>query len=88
MTNERFLLILSAAEAEAQGFTIDRHCWPWLAYKGPRFEPTEYFGIVPDTDPPSSGCACCGQYEVQAKGADGQVYCSVCLKHGHDKGDS
>ena len=28
-------------EMEAAGFTIDRHCYPWLAYKGERFRPTE-----------------------------------------------
>lgn len=32
---------MTASEAEAQGYTVDRTCYPWLAYKGPRFEPTE-----------------------------------------------
>ena len=31
----------SAEEAEEMGFTIDRHTYPWTAYKGPRFAPTE-----------------------------------------------
>ncbi len=29
-------------EAKAQGFTIDNTCYPWYAYKGPRFAPTEW----------------------------------------------
>ena len=31
---------LSKADAEAQGFTVDTRVYPWLAYKGPRFDPT------------------------------------------------
>jgi hypothetical protein len=27
--------------AEREGYTIDRHCYPWLAYKGPRFKPED-----------------------------------------------
>ena len=30
---------MSAAEAERQGFTLDEHCNPPVAYKGPRFDP-------------------------------------------------
>ena len=26
-------------EAEADGWTVDHTCWPWLAYRGPRFDP-------------------------------------------------
>lgn len=37
------LLTLTAAELQRQGWTIDRRCYPWLAYKGPRFSPTESF---------------------------------------------
>lgn len=32
---------MTKAEAEARGFTVDTTCYPWFAYKGPRFEPTE-----------------------------------------------
>lgn len=32
-----------ADEMEAKGYTIDHHCYPWVAYKGPRFNPTEWF---------------------------------------------
>lgn len=28
-------------EAEAQGYTVDTHTYPWTAYKGPRFDPDE-----------------------------------------------
>jgi len=35
-------------QAEAAGFTVDRCCYPWVAYKGPRFQPTELHYI--DTD--------------------------------------
>lgn len=38
MTGQRWL---TAREAEALGFTVDRHCYPWFAYKGPRFQPIE-----------------------------------------------
>jgi len=32
---------LEPGEARERGFTIDTHCYPWLAYKGPRFAPTD-----------------------------------------------
>lgn len=38
----------SRAEAEAAGYDVDRSCYPWVAYKGPRFQPTEIHYI--DTD--------------------------------------
>jgi hypothetical protein len=25
--------------ARNMGYTIDNHCYPWVAYKGPRFRP-------------------------------------------------
>lgn len=28
-------------DAKQQGFTVDSHCYPWYAYKGERFQPTE-----------------------------------------------
>lgn len=40
-------------EAEALGWTVDRHTWPWLAYLGPRFEPTLAVPIsTPSWTPP------------------------------------
>ncbi len=39
------ILERQASKAEAKGFVVDRHCWPWVAYKGPRFAPTEWFHI-------------------------------------------
>jgi hypothetical protein len=30
---------LTKVEAEANGFTVDTHVYPWFAYKGPRFAP-------------------------------------------------
>lgn len=36
----------NVADAEADGFTIDRHCFPWIAYKGPRFQPDEWFPVI------------------------------------------
>lgn len=29
------------AEALRDGFEVDTSCYPWIAYKGPRFQPTE-----------------------------------------------
>lgn len=34
----------------AEGFTIDNTCYPPLAYKGPRFEPTEAFEILTELE--------------------------------------
>lgn len=36
------------SEAESAGFVVDKTCYPWVAYKGPRFQPTEWHYI--DTD--------------------------------------
>lgn len=41
----RGVLYRSAAEAEELGFTVDRSCYPWVAYKGPRFLPTEIIRV-------------------------------------------
>lgn len=30
------------AQARAAGFTVDTHCYPPMAYKGPRFNPTAH----------------------------------------------
>ena len=32
---------LTPEQAKAQGFIIDDTCYPWVAYKGQRFAPTE-----------------------------------------------
>jgi hypothetical protein len=32
-------VFLSKAAAEAEGFVVDTHVYPWFAYKGPRFRP-------------------------------------------------
>lgn len=37
---------LTVEQAEATGFTVDKHCYPWTAYKGPRFSPDEFKPIV------------------------------------------
>lgn len=42
--------ITSAAEAEQKGYTVDRSCYPWVAYKGSRFDPTEFFYILTDNE--------------------------------------
>lgn len=41
---------LTAEEAEEMGFTVDRCTYPWFAYKGPRFEPTDTIPIVTPAD--------------------------------------
>lgn len=46
---------MSATEAEASGFTIDRHIYPWVAYKGARFAPDDSFPIYPERDPSQPG---------------------------------
>lgn len=38
----------SAAEARAAGFKVDETCYPWLAYRGPRFNPIESITIPTD----------------------------------------
>lgn len=40
----------SAVEAQAAGYEVDRHCYPWIAYKGPRFRPTEHHHILTDNE--------------------------------------
>lgn len=39
--------------AEAQGFTIDRHTYPWVAYTGARFSPLVAFKISTPAWPPT-----------------------------------
>lgn len=38
--------MMSSTTAEELGFTIDKTCYPWVAYKGPRFQPTEWYTMV------------------------------------------
>lgn len=33
-------MITERQKAEQQGYAVDTHVYPWLAYKGPRFNPT------------------------------------------------
>jgi len=37
-------------QAESEGFTVDTHCYPWFAYKGPRFRPDESKSIRTDLE--------------------------------------
>jgi len=37
---------VTRAEALAAGFTIDDHCTPPFAYRGPRFQPTETVRLI------------------------------------------
>jgi len=32
---------VTVAWAQDHGYTVDRSCYPWFAYKGPRFNPSE-----------------------------------------------
>ena len=41
---------LTRADAEAQGFAVDTYCYPWLAYKGPRFAPEETRHVYTDLE--------------------------------------
>ena len=38
------------AQARAAGFIIDTHCYPPLAYKGPRFNPTAHHECYTDLE--------------------------------------
>jgi hypothetical protein len=37
-----------AADAEADGYRVDRSCYPWVAYKGYRFNPDEFVYMHPE----------------------------------------
>jgi hypothetical protein len=37
-------------EAEERGYTVDRSCYPWVAYKGLRFNPEEWKPILTDLE--------------------------------------
>jgi hypothetical protein len=42
--------LTDAQRVEAEGFVVDRFVYPWLAYKGPRFAPTESKSIRTDME--------------------------------------
>lgn len=41
---------MSKAQAKAAGYTVDESCYPWIAYKGPRFQPTTHVAINTDRE--------------------------------------
>lgn len=43
---------MSRAEAFKQGFTIDSHCYPNIAYKGGRMQPNEWFEVPTEVEEP------------------------------------
>ena len=47
--------ILTASQAEAEGSVVDRTCYPWFAYKGPRFAPDEIVEIITEAHVPGDG---------------------------------
>ena len=49
MTTQR-KLPRTRQEAEAQGYTVDTHVYPWVAYRGPRFNPTEWHTVLTDKE--------------------------------------
>lgn len=36
---------MNAREAEDRGYTVDRSTYPWVAYRGRRFDPIELFVV-------------------------------------------
>jgi hypothetical protein len=43
-------MIYTANEARELGFTIDESCYPWLAYKGPRYAPSDRLEVLTDLE--------------------------------------
>jgi hypothetical protein len=41
---------MTREEAIAQGFVVDTHCYPWCAYRGPRFQPDEQVDVWTDEE--------------------------------------
>jgi len=41
---------MNRTQAEDEGYTVDDTCYPWIAYKGPRFKPSEYHRIPTDKE--------------------------------------
>jgi hypothetical protein len=42
---EAFAWFAVAEQARAAGYMVDQTCFPWVAYRGPRFAPTHFFCI-------------------------------------------
>lgn len=42
--------MLTKAQAEAEGFTVDTTCYPWFAYKGSRFAPQASRTVLTDLE--------------------------------------
>lgn len=53
---------LEPGEARERGFTVDTTCYPWFAFKGPRFAPTEKRECF--TDDEAALRVACWQYET------------------------
>jgi hypothetical protein len=41
---------MNRQEAEAAGYKVDSHVYPWIAYKGPRYRPDEIKQIETDLE--------------------------------------
>ena len=41
---------MTRQDAEAAGFTVDRTCYPWFGYTGPRFNPTQSVEVYTDLE--------------------------------------
>lgn len=41
---------MTRQDAEAAGFTVDRTCYPWFGYIGPRFNPTKSVEVYTDLE--------------------------------------
>lgn len=41
---------ITMQQALADGFTVDNKTYPWFAYKGPRFAPTEWRYVLTDAE--------------------------------------
>lgn len=46
----------SRAEAESKGYSVDEHCYPWIAYKGARFSPDEWHHVLTDVEHEALNC--------------------------------
>lgn len=36
--------------AESHGYIVDKSCYPWFGYKGPRFSPTDSVDVLTDLE--------------------------------------
>lgn len=41
---------MNEEQAKAQGYKVDRTCYPWAAYKGPRLAPIEIVEIISERE--------------------------------------